>query len=91
MGLTRAQGRYNKQRYGGRRQTEDYSRWPGRSGKHFYKITLPWSDEGFRLLPAELYFDLMARMRRVRSWLRAGRGRSFLSRISQYIEQCGRS
>jgi hypothetical protein len=31
--------------------------------QHFYKVTLPWSDEGYRLLPAHFYFELSARMR----------------------------
>src|ERR1700751_4534766 len=31
--------------------------------RHFYKITLPWSDEGYRLLPAHFYFELTTQMR----------------------------
>ena len=35
----------------------------GQIRQHFYKITLPWSDEGYRLLPAHIYFELTTNMR----------------------------
>ena len=63
----------------------------GQIRQYFYKITLPWSDEGFRLLPANLYFDLMARMREFEAELRAGsRGFSCVS-IRSTSSRCGRS
>ena len=63
MGRTRAQVATTSNCYAAPTNWKSYARWPGRSGSTFYKITLPWSDEGFRLLPANFYFDLMARMR----------------------------
>jgi len=33
-------------------------------GKLHYKITLPWSDEGYRLQPAHFYFDWTEQMRK---------------------------
>jgi hypothetical protein len=58
----------------------------GQIRQHFYKITLPWSDEGFRLLPANFYFDLMARMREFEAGFEQG-VESFLGVYPQYIEQ----
>jgi hypothetical protein len=57
------------------------------AGKYFDRwITLPWSDEGFRLLPANFYFDLMARMREFEAGFEQG-VESFLGVYPQYIEQ----
>jgi len=56
-------GRYNKQLLMGASKLEDLRTLAGQIRQHFYKITLPWSDEGFRLLPAHFLFDLTARMR----------------------------
>jgi hypothetical protein len=39
----------------------------GQIRQHFYKITLPWSDECFRLLPAHFYFELTTQMREFES------------------------
>jgi hypothetical protein len=58
----------------------------GQIRQYFYKITLPWSDEGFRLLPANFYFDLMARMREFETSFEQG-VESFLRVYPQYIEQ----
>jgi hypothetical protein len=54
----------------------------GQVRQYFYKITLPWSDEGLRLLPANFHFDLMARMRGFEQGVD-----SFLRVYPQYIEQ----
>jgi len=54
--------------------------------QYFYKITLPWSDEGFRLLPSNLYFDLTSRMREFEASFEQG-VESFLQVYPQYIEQ----
>ena len=56
-------GRYNKQLLMGAGKLEDLRTLAGQIRQHFYKITLPWSDEGFRLLPSHFLFDLTARMR----------------------------
>ncbi len=50
----------------------------GQIRQHFYKITLPWSDEGFRLLPSHFYFDLTTRMREFEAQFSAG--------IDQFLE-----
>ena len=56
-------GRYNKQLLMGAGKLEELRTLAGQIRQHFYTITLPWSDEGFRLLPSHFYFDLTARMR----------------------------
>ena len=56
-------GRYNKQLLRGAGRLDDLRTLAWQIRQHFYKITLPWSDEGYRLLPAHFYFDLSARMR----------------------------
>jgi hypothetical protein len=62
-GAHQGAGRYNKQLLHGAQKLEELRTLAGQIRQHFYKVTLPWSDEGFRLLPANFYFDLMARMR----------------------------
>jgi hypothetical protein len=57
-------GRYNKQLLRGAGKLDELRTLAGQIRQHFYKITLPWSDEGYRLLPAHFYFELSARMRR---------------------------
>jgi hypothetical protein len=58
----------------------------GQVRQYFYKITLPWTDEGYRLLPANLYFDLTARMREFEAQFEQG-VEAFLTVYPQYIEQ----
>jgi hypothetical protein len=53
-------GRYNKQLLMGASKLEELRTLAGQIRQHFYKITLPWSDEGLRLLPSHFYFDLTA-------------------------------
>jgi hypothetical protein len=62
-GAHQGAGRYNKQLLHGAAKLEELRTLAGQIRQYFYKVTLPWSDEGFRLLPANFYFDLMARMR----------------------------
>jgi hypothetical protein len=62
-GAHQGAGRYNKQLLMGAAKLEELRTLAGQIRQHFYKITLPWSDEGFRLLPSHFYFDLTARMR----------------------------
>ena len=56
-------GRYNKQLLMGAARLEDLRTLAGQIRQHFYKVTLPWSDEGLRLLPSHFLFELTARMR----------------------------
>jgi hypothetical protein len=71
-------GRYNKQLLMGAGKLEELRTLAGQIRQHFYKITLPWSDEGFRLLPSHFYFDLTTRMREFEAQFSAG--------IDQFLE-----
>ena len=55
-------GRYNKQLLRGAEKLDALRTLAGQIRQHFYKITLPWSDEGYRLLPAHFYFELTTQM-----------------------------
>ena len=50
------------------------------------KFTLPWSDEGFRLLPAHFLFDLSARMREFEAGFSLG-VEQFLNVYPDYIRE----
>ena len=71
-------GRYNKQLLRGAGGLDDLRTLAGQIRQHFYKITLPWSDEGYRLLPAHFYFDLSARMREFEQ--------SFSKRVDDFLD-----
>jgi hypothetical protein len=71
-------GRYNKQ----------LRTLAGQIRQHFYKITLPWSDEGLRLLPSHFYFDLTARMREFKAEFSSGVDQ-FLDIYPSYIRELG--
>jgi hypothetical protein len=79
-------GRYNKQLLRGADKLDELRALAGQIRQYFYKITLPWSDEGFRLLPSNFYFELMARMREFEASFEQA-VESFLSVYPQYIEQ----
>jgi hypothetical protein len=85
-GAHQAAGRYNKQLLRGADKLDGLRTLAGQIRQYFYKITLPWSDEGFRLLPSNFYFDLMARMREFEASFDQG-VESFLAVYPQYIEQ----
>ena len=85
-GAHQGAGRYNKQFLRGADKLEELRTLAGQIRQYFYKITLPWSDEGFRLLPSNFYFDLMARMREFEAGFEQG-VESFLRVYPQYIEQ----
>jgi hypothetical protein len=85
-GAHQAAGRYNKQLLRGADKLDDLRTLAGQIRQYFYKITLPWSDEGFRLLPSNFYFDLMARMREFEASFEQGVD-SFLAVYPQYIDQ----
>ena len=74
-GAHRDAGRYNKQLLRGEDKLDDLRTLAGQIRQYFYKITLPWSDEGFRLLPSNFYFDLMARRREFEASFEQGRMR----------------
>jgi hypothetical protein len=85
-GAHQGAGRYNKQLLRGADKLDELRTLAGQVRQYFYKITLPWSDEGFRLLPSNLYFDLTARMREFEANFEQG-VESFLQVYPQYIEQ----
>ena len=85
-GAHQGAGRYNKQLLHGAQKLEELRTLAGQIRQFLYKVTLPWSDEGFRLLPANFYFDLMARMREFEASF-DGAVDGFLRVYPEYIEQ----
>jgi hypothetical protein len=85
-GAHQGAGRYNKQLLRGADKLDELRTLAGQVRQYFYKITLPWSDEGFRLLPSNLYFDLTTRIREFEASFELG-VESFLQVYPQYIEQ----
>jgi hypothetical protein len=85
-GAAERAGRYNKQLLMGAEKLEELRTLAGQIRQHFYKITLPWSDEGFRLLPAHFLFDLTARMREFEGSF-AGGVDQFLAVYPNYIRE----
>jgi hypothetical protein len=79
-------GRYNKQLLQGAARLEDLRTVAGQIRQHFYKITLPWSDDGFRLLPSHFYFDLTTRMREFEAGFSSGVDQ-FLDVYPDYIRE----
>jgi hypothetical protein len=71
-------GRYNKQLLRGAEKLDALRTLAGQIRQHFYKITLPWSDEGYRLLPAHFYFELTTQMREFE--------RAFSQSIDEFLE-----
>lgn len=85
-GAHQSAGRYNKQLLHGAEKLEELRTLASQIRQYFYKVTLPWSDEGFRLLPANFYFELMARMREFEASFDAGVD-GFLRVYPEYIKQ----
>jgi hypothetical protein len=85
-GASQNAGRYNKQLLRGAEKLEELRSLAGQVRQYFYKITLPWSDEGLRLLPSNLYFDFTTRMREFEASFEQG-VESFLEVYPQYIDQ----
>jgi hypothetical protein len=85
-GAHQGAGRYNKQLLRGADKLDELRTLAGQIRQYFYKITLPWSDEGFRLLPSNFYFELMARMREFEAGFEQA-VEGFLRVYPQYIEQ----
>ena len=83
-GAHHAAGRYNKQLLHGAARLDELRTLAGQIRQYFYKVTLPWSDEGFRLLPSKFYFDVAAQMRRYTSDFELA-VESFLTVYPEYI------
>jgi len=79
-------GRYNKQLLREAERLESLRALSGQIRQYFYKITLPWSDEGYRLLPAHFYFELTTKMRAFEQAF-AQQVEEFLAVYPSYIEQ----
>jgi hypothetical protein len=79
-------GRYNKQLLREAERLESLRTLSGQIRQYFYKITLPWSDEGYRLLPAHFYFELTTKMREFEQAF-AQQVEEFLAVYPSYIEQ----
>lgn len=79
-------GRYNKQLLREADRLESLRSLSGQIRQYFYKITLPWSDEGYRLLPAHFYFELTSKMREFEQAF-AQQVEEFLTVYPSYIEQ----
>jgi hypothetical protein len=79
-------GRYNKQLLREAERLESLRSLSGQIRQYFYKITLPWSDEGYRLLPAHFYFELTTKMREFEQAF-AQQVEEFLAVYPSYIEQ----
>jgi hypothetical protein len=79
-------GRYNKQLLREAERLESIRSLSGQIRQYFYKITLPWSDEGYRLLPAHFYFELTTKMREFEQTF-ANQVEDFLAVYPSYIEQ----
>jgi hypothetical protein len=85
-GAHESAGRYNKQLLRGAEKLDTLRTLAGQIRQHFYKITLPWSDEGYRLLPAHFYFELTGQMR-VFEQSFSQQVEEFLAVYPSYIEQ----
>lgn len=79
-------GRYNKQLLREAERLESLRSLSGQIRQYFYKITLPWSDEGYRLLPAHFYFELTTEMREFEQSF-AQQVEEFLAVYPSYIDQ----
>ncbi|HVC89094.1 MAG TPA: hypothetical protein VND66_00605 [Acidobacteriaceae bacterium] len=85
-GAHESAGRYNKQLLRDAEKLEALRVLSGQIRQYFYKITLPWSDEGYRLLPAHFYFELTTKMREFEQAF-AEQVEEFLAIYPSYIEQ----
>jgi hypothetical protein len=59
----RMPGRYNKKLLQQATKLDAIRTLAGQIRTHVYKLTLPWSDECYRILPASLYFPLAEQMK----------------------------
>jgi hypothetical protein len=85
-GAPETAGRYNKKLLSGAGRLDDLRSLAAQIRQSFYKITLPWSDEGYRLLPAHFYFDWTQQMREFETIFER-KVENFLALYPSYIEQ----
>lgn len=79
-------GRYNKKLLQHAERLEAIHTLAGQIRTYFYQVTLPWSDEGFRILPANLYFELSKKMAEFEQAFHVAVSQ-FLTAYPNYIEQ----
>lgn len=79
-------GRYNKKLLQQAEKLEAIRTLACQIRAYFYKITLPWSDEGYRILPANLYFELAQKMAEFEQAFHTAVN-GFLAEYPSYIEQ----
>jgi hypothetical protein len=77
-GAQETAGRYNKQLLRGAEKLDALRTLAGQIRDYFYQITLPWSDDGYRLLPAHFYFEITRQMREFE--------RMFWSGVEEFLE-----
>ncbi len=79
-------GRYNKQLLREAEKLEALRSLSGQIRLYFYKISLPWSDEGYRLAARALLLELTTKMREFEHTF-AQQVEEFLAVYPNYIEQ----
>lgn len=79
-------GRYNKKLLQQAEKLEAIRTLASQIRAYFYQVTLPWSDEGYRILPANLYFELSKKIAEFEHAFHAAVN-SFLAEYPSYIEQ----
>jgi hypothetical protein len=85
-GAQETAGRYNKHLLRGAEKLDGLRTLAGQIRDYFYERTLPWSDEGFRLLPGHFFFELTNQMREFERvfWLSV---EEFLEVYPTYVER----
>lgn len=79
-------GRYNKKLLQEAAALEHLRELVGQIRAYFYKETLPWSDDGQRVLPAHQYFEFAAKFREFKDQFFAGVAQ-LMAEYPGYIEQ----
>jgi hypothetical protein len=79
-------GRYNKKLLKEAKKLEAIRTLAGKIRVYFHQITLPWSDEGYRILPSNLYFELSNKMREFEQEFYAA-VQAFVAEYPSYIQQ----
>ena len=85
-GAHESAGRYHKKLLQQAAKLDAIRTLAGQIRSHVYKITLPWSDEGYRILPASLYFQLAEQMKDFERQFYTAVD-EFLTEYPTYIEQ----
>jgi len=79
-------GRYNKRLLQGATRLDTLQTIAGQIRQHFYKLTLPWSDEGFRILPSDVLFEFAQGMRELENRFLPAVN-AFIAEYPRYVEQ----